>query len=146
MKTALLSYWQFLKYPRLLRISSSKKDLKNDFLTLLVLNFLFASLIMAIYYALLSLKLIIEYNEPDMFQWGFLMALLLGAIVAPINEECIFRWQLRKLKVSIYFVMLSLMFSMLWFTKDDYILFFGGLILLAFANVNQAEYDCGEIK
>jgi hypothetical protein len=58
---------------------------------------------------------------------------LLGAVAAPVIEECIFRWQLRKIKLSIYFVMVSLMFSMLWFTENDKVLFFGALSLLVFA-------------
>jgi hypothetical protein len=133
MKTALLSFWQFLKYPRLLRISSTKKDLKNDLLALLLLNFLFYGLIIGIWYVLVSLKLIREYESIDLFDMGFLVTLLLGAVAAPVIEECIFRWQLRKIKLSIYFVMVSLMFSMLWFTENDKVLFFGALSLLVFA-------------
>ena len=138
MKATLLAYWQFLKYPHLLRISSSKKDLKNDFIALLILDFLFATLVMGIFYTLLSLKLIREYEEADMFEWGLPVALLLGGVLAPVIEECIFRWQLGKPGLSIYFVMLSLIFSMFWFTENDYVLFCGAVILLVVALVFHA--------
>lgn len=127
MLESLSAYWQYLKHPRLLVLSNNKKTLWRDLFWLLVLDIAFATLITIAYYSLLHFNLIRKYEEADIFKYGFLLALFFGAICAPVLEELIFRWQLRKPKWSILFVLISIEILVWTFTKNDYVLFFIGL-------------------
>lgn len=80
---------------------------------------------LASYYGLLELKLIKKYPEIDLFEYGFIWGLILGAVIAPVVEECLFRWQLRKAKVSIWFALISALLLVNYATQDDYAKFFG---------------------
>ena len=120
----LSTYGQYLKYPRLLRMSKNKATLRKDFLWLLVLNLMFALTIGLTYFVLLKFKLITKYEEFDLFKFGFPAALFLVVVLAPVCEEFLFRWQLTKPKLSIWFVAISAALLASSFTKDDYIRFF----------------------
>lgn len=120
----LSAYWRFLKKPQLLKLAGDKTILWKDISWLLILDFAFAGLVISIYELLLKFNLIIKYEEFNIFKYGFAIAMLLGAIVAPILEECIFRWQLRKPKVSVWFVMVSLAILISSFTSNEYAKFF----------------------
>ena len=137
MLESLSAYLQYLKSPRLLVLSKDKKMLWKDLLWLLVLDIAFATLIGVIYYTLLHFKLIREYEEFDIFKYGFLLAMFFGVVFAPISEELLFRWQLRKPKWSILFVLISLEVVAWTFTKNDYALFFTaiGLLLIGLTTV-----------
>jgi hypothetical protein len=102
----------------------------RDLLWLLVLDIAFATLIGIIYYSLLHFKLIREYEEFDLFKYGFPLAMFFGVVFAPFSEELLFRWQLRKPKWSILFVLISIEIIAWTVVKNDYILFFIGLGLL----------------
>lgn len=118
------AYWQFLKKPQLLKLTNDKTMLWKDISWLLVLNFAFALIVILIYELLLNFNLIVKYEEFNIFQYGFAIAMVFGAIVAPILEECVFRWQLRKPKVSVWFVMVSLAIIISSFTSNEYAKFF----------------------
>jgi hypothetical protein len=102
----------------------------RDLLWLLVLDIAFTTLIGIIYYSLLHFKLIREYEEFDLFKYGFPLAMFFGVVFAPLSEELLFRWQLRKPKWSILFVLISIEIIAWTVVKNDYILFFIGLGLL----------------
>ncbi|WP_161805897.1 type II CAAX prenyl endopeptidase Rce1 family protein [Pedobacter sp. Hv1] len=109
MKQSLLEFWHFLQSPKLLKINKDKKMLKRDFLTLFLLNVLFAIVLMLVYELFLKLKLIKEYDSWDVFkELGIFWGLLTGVLFAPLLEEYLFRWHLRKRSVSIYFWFLSI--------------------------------------
>jgi hypothetical protein len=109
MKYALLEFWHFLRSPQLLKISKDKKLLRRDFLTLFLLDVLFAIVLMLVYELFLKLKLVKEYESFDIFkEFGLFWGLMLGCILAPIIEEFLFRWPLRKRYASIYFWFLSI--------------------------------------
>lgn len=130
MLESLSAYWQYLKYPRLLVLSKDKKMLWKDLLWLLVLDIAFTTFIGIIYYSLLHFKLIREYEEVDIFKYGFPLAMFLGVVFAPLSEELVFRWQLRKPKWSFLFVLISIEIIAWTVVKNDYALFFIGLGLL----------------
>lgn len=109
MKQSLLEFWHFLRSPQLLRISKDKKMLKRDFLTLFLLDVLFAIVLILVYELFLKLKLIKAYESWDILkELGLFWGLAIGCILAPIIEEFLFRWQLRKRYASIYFWFLSI--------------------------------------
>jgi hypothetical protein len=118
------AYWQFLKKPRLLKLVNDRRMLWKDISWLLILNFAFAGMVSLVYWILLKYDLIIKYEEFDIFKYGFAIAMILGGIVAPILEEFVFRWQLRKPKVSVWFVMISMAFLTSSFTGNEYAKFF----------------------
>lgn len=106
----LSAFWDFLKKPKLLKFSKDKKSLWRDLLWLLLLDLIFAGIIMGIYYILLHFKVIKEYvQEIDILKkYGLTVTLLLVCIFAPVLEEFLFRWHLRKKYLSIYFVCFTL--------------------------------------
>lgn len=109
MKQSLLEFWHFLQSPKLLKINKDKKMLKRDFLTLFLLDVAFAVILMLVYTLFLKLKLIKEYESFDILkEFGPFWGLMLGCIFAPLIEEFLFRWHLRKRYVSIYFWFLSI--------------------------------------
>ena len=133
----LSDYRRFLKKPQLLRLSNNRKTLLNDVFWLILLDFVFIGLLMLIYTSLKKSKVIVNYEEYDIFEHGFAWAMVLGIILAPLFEELIFRWQLRKPKLSVWFVVISAGSLVCSSTSDDYlrffaIIFFIGLGLSAF--------------
>lgn len=119
----LSTYWQYLKYPRLPQQLADKKAVWKELLWLLILDLAFALVITIIYYTLLKFQLIVKYEDSDLFKYGFPVAMLLGVVVAPLAEELVFRWQLRKPKVSIWFVGISAALITGSFLKNDNVLF-----------------------
>lgn len=115
------AYWQFLKKPQLLKLATDKTKVWKDMFWLLVLHFAFAILINLIHYLLLKFKLIVSYESFDLFQFGFILAMVLGAVAVPLAEEVLFRWQLRKPKVSLWFILLSLGCLISSFTGNKYV-------------------------
>jgi hypothetical protein len=95
MLQTLSAFWQFLKKPHLLKLVNDRGMLRKGLFWLLILDFAFAGMVGLVYWLLLKFKLIIKYEEFDFFQYGFGVAMILGAIVAPVLEEFVFRWQLR---------------------------------------------------
>lgn len=84
------AFWQFLKKPHLLKLDNDRRMLWKDLSWLLILDFVFAGMVGLVYWLLLKFKLIIKYEEFDFFQYGFAIAMVLGAIVAPVLEEFVF--------------------------------------------------------
>jgi len=123
------AYWQFLKRPRLLKLTNNRTMLWKDISWLLILNFAFTGVVGLIYGILLRYSLINKYEEFDIFKYGFIIALIFGTIAAPVLEESVFRWQLRKPKVSIWFVLISLSFLLNSFTSNEYAKFFIFILL-----------------
>ena len=109
MKQSLLGFWHFLQSPKLIKINKDKKTLKRDFLTLFLFNLLFACFLMLVYEFFLQLKLIKTYESFDILkEFGPFWGLMLGCLFAPLIEELLFRWHLRKRYASIYFWFLSI--------------------------------------
>jgi len=106
----LSAFWDFLKKPKLLKLSKDKKSLWRDLLWLLLLDILFATLILSTYCILVYFKMIKEYVQvfDIMKKFGLAITILLVCIFAPIIEEFLFRWHLRKKYLSIYFVCFTL--------------------------------------
>ncbi|SMC60662.1 CPBP family glutamic-type intramembrane protease [Pedobacter nyackensis] len=130
MTETLSAYWQYLKRPHLIKLVTDRTMLWKDILGLSILNFVFAGMVCLVYWLLLKFNLIIKYEEYDLFQWGLLIAMVLGVIVAPILEEFVFRWHLRKPKLSVWFVLISLALLISSFTSNEYIKFFIFISLL----------------
>lgn len=120
----LSAYWRFLKKPELLKLTNDKTMLWKDISWLFILDFAFSGVVILIYEILLNFNLVIKYEEYDIFKYGFAIAMIFGAIVAPILEECVFRWQLRKPKVSFWFVIVSMAILISSFTSNEYAKFF----------------------
>ena len=107
---ALSAYWHFLKRPELLKLSKDNKSIWRDLLCVLILDLLFAGIVMGIYYTLVHFKIIDEYVEKfDILKkYGLTIALFIGCIFAPLLEESLFRWHLRGKYLPIYFVCFTL--------------------------------------
>jgi hypothetical protein len=126
----LFNYWQFLKQPKLLRFSKDKFQLRKDFITLLILDVVLGFVIVATLSILLHYKLIKAYPLIDLKEkYGLLLTGFLMCIAAPLIEEGIFRYQLRKRTLSIYFLAIALGAILSSNTANEYIKF---VILLAF--------------
>jgi len=84
----LSAFWDFLKKPKVLKLSKDNKSLWRD-LWLLLLDLIFAGIIMGIYYILVYFKVIKEYvQEIDILKkYGLTVTLLLICIFAPVLEE-----------------------------------------------------------
>ena len=109
MKLALLDYFNFLKRPRLLKLSSNKQLLWRDFHSLIIFCLSFSALITGVCHILSSLRLLKSYENIDFFkEFGVGYTFLLALGLAPILLELLFRWHLRKHYGSIYFMLLSL--------------------------------------
>ncbi|MBB6238901.1 membrane protease YdiL (CAAX protease family) [Pedobacter sp. AK013] len=119
----LSTFWQFLKKPKLLKRSKDNKSLWRDVLWLLLLDLLFAGLVMGIYYILVHFKVIDEYVEKiDILKkFGLPAALLIGCILAPLLEESLFRWHLTKKYIPIYFVCFTLGLMSNYFINSSYL-------------------------
>jgi membrane protease YdiL (CAAX protease family) len=117
------TFWQFLKKPKLLKLSKDNKSLWRDMLWLLILDLLFASLVMATYYILAHFKIIKEYVEKiDLLKkYGFITSLFIACIIAPTIEEFLFRWQLRKKYLPIYFVCFTFALISAYFINSKYL-------------------------
>ncbi|MEJ7560829.1 MAG: CPBP family glutamic-type intramembrane protease [Pedobacter sp.] len=122
MYQSLSNYWQFLKRPRLLRFSKNKLELRKDFITLLILDFVIAFAVMGTISTLLHYKLIKEYPIIDLTkQYGLLVTGILLCVVAPLLEESVFRYQLRKRRLSIYFIAISLAWIVISNVNNSYL-------------------------
>jgi membrane protease YdiL (CAAX protease family) len=122
MYQSLSAYWQFLKKPRLLKFSKNKLQLWKDFITLLILDYVIAFLVMGTLSILLHYKLIKEYPLIDLTdKFGLLGAGILICVAAPLLEESIFRYQLRKRTLSIYFIAISLACIAISNIANDYL-------------------------
>lgn len=119
----LSSFWQFLKKPKLLKLSKDNKSLWRDLLWLIILDLLFAGIIMGIYYTLLHFEIIDEYVEKfDILKkYGLAVSLFIGCILAPLIEESLFRWQLRGKNLPIYFVCFTLAIITDYFTNSTFL-------------------------
>lgn len=134
MKETLVNYFSFLRYPRLLKLSKDKNTLQKDFFWLFLLNLLFTGIILSIYMVLLNFKLIREYEDFDPFKmygpfWGMMMIV----IAAPLLEESLFRFQLRRYTLSIWFVVISLALVFFSFIDDEPVRFFVGIVFFIIA-------------
>lgn len=123
MKETLSAFWQFLKQPRLLRFSKDGKSASKDLVWLLLLDLLFAGILVSIYLLLEKYHLIRTYETFDLFKYGFVGAMILCCVLAPLIEESMFRYQLRKWKLAICFIMISLAAIMAYFFKNENIKF-----------------------
>jgi membrane protease YdiL (CAAX protease family) len=122
MYQSLSSYWQFLKQPKLLRFSKNRPELWRDFITLLILDYVIAFAVMGTISTLLHYKLIKEYPIIDLTkQYGLLVTGILLCVVAPLLEESIFRYQLRKRRLGIYFIAVSLAWIAISSVNDSYV-------------------------
>jgi membrane protease YdiL (CAAX protease family) len=122
MYQSLSSYWQFLKRPKLLKFSKNKLQLRKDFITLLILDYVLAFLVMGTLGALRHYNLIKDYPSIDLTeQFGLLGAGLLICVAAPLLEESIFRYQLRKRTLSIYFIAISVALIAISNIANDYL-------------------------
>jgi len=109
MKKSLLLFYQFLKKPSFLKKQRDKKVLVKDFAALFFLSLFFSTLLVAVFYLLLHFNLIKEHEGIDLLkQYGVLGTLAIACLFAPLLEELFFRWHLRDLHGSIYFVFLSM--------------------------------------
>lgn len=131
---ALSSYWQFLKDPKPIKFSKDRRQLRLDFATLLLLNLVIGFLVMSSVSILIHFKMVKEYPQTDFIkEYGFLGTALLLCVVAPLLEETVFRYQLRKRSLSIYFSFLSIGLIIAGYTSNDYVKFFilGGVTVAA---------------
>lgn len=129
MKETLSQFWIFLKKPTLLKLSRDKNSLKKDFLWLLVIDIIFAIFIALIFMFLIEFKLIKEYKTQDLLkEYGVLTSFIFACICAPLLEEFIFRWHLRKRYATIYFVFLSVAGIIIYFIDASWINFLVFLI------------------
>ena len=120
----LSAFWQFLKKPKPLKLSKDNKSLWRDMLWLLILDLLFAGLIMITYCILVHFKVIKEYiEEIDLLKkYGLIATLFIACIFAPIVEEFLFRWHLTKKYIPIYFVCFTLGLIANYFIKSSYLI------------------------
>ncbi|PYF74399.1 CPBP family glutamic-type intramembrane protease [Pedobacter nutrimenti] len=101
------AFWQFLKRPDLLHLQKPKNTILKDFLYLSLASFIFGALVTSIKSVLVKYKLIEDYEfHFDLFEKGVFFALILAGIIAPLLEEYLFRYQLRKWKLAVYFMIL----------------------------------------
>lgn len=110
MKNTFTEFWTFLKKPSILKLNKDKVALKRDFLWLLLLDIVVATCIAVTYHFLAKYKLINEYQQKtDLIkEIGYYGTLIVVCILAPLIEEFLFRWHLRKRYASIYFVLLAI--------------------------------------
>nr|WP_315417734.1 CPBP family glutamic-type intramembrane protease [uncultured Pedobacter sp.] len=119
----LSAFWDFLKKPKLLKLSKDNKSLWRDLLWLLLLDLIFAGIVMGIYYILVHFKVIKEYvQEIDILEkYGLTVTFLLVCIFVPVLEEFLFRWHLRKKYLSIYFACFTLGLISNYFIKSIFL-------------------------
>lgn len=109
MKQTYIEFWRFLKSPSFLLLKSDKKNVWRDFKWLFLLDILFAAILMGIYEAFLHFNWIKEYKGMDLLkEYGIFWGIVIACIAAPIMEEFLFRWHLRKRYASIYFFALGI--------------------------------------
>jgi len=119
----LSTFWQFLRKPKLLKLSKDNKSLWRDLLWLIMLDLVFAGIIMGIYCSLVHFRIINEYEEKfDILKkYGLTVALLIACIVAPLLEESLFRWPLRGGYLPIYFMCFTLALVTDYFINSTYL-------------------------
>jgi len=142
MDKSLSAYWQFLKRPKLLRFSKDKLQLRKDFITLLILDYAIAFSVLTTLSILVHYKLVKEYPFIDLKKeygiWGTGILLCVGA---PLIEEAIFRYQLRKRALSIYFIASALACITISNLTNDYFKFFVFLAFLILAIVGNSWFE-----
>jgi membrane protease YdiL (CAAX protease family) len=144
----LSTFWQFLKKPKLLKLSKDNKSLWRDLLWLLILDLLFAGLVMGTYYILAHFRIIKEYvEEIDLLKkYGFIASLFIACIFAPIVEEFLFRWHLRKKYLPIYFVCFTFALVSSYFINSSYLTWSISIFFLLLALVVQAYFKRMDIR
>lgn len=136
MRESFAAFWAFLKHPVVAKQSTNQVKLRIDFLWLLLLGFLVDALVGMLIYTLEELKLIKHYDDFDYFkEFGKVGAILLVCIVAPILEEYIFRWHLRKKYASIYLVAVGLIIIIGKFFNNTIVICFAFAICFLAATV-----------
>lgn len=135
----LSEFWQFLKKPKPFKLSKDNKSLWRDMLWLLILDLLFAGLVMGSYYILVHFKIINEYvEEIDLLKkYGLIATLFIVCIFGPIVEELLFRWHLTKRYAPIYFVCFTLSLIANYFIKSSYLTWLIYIIFFLIALVVQ---------
>jgi len=134
MYESLSAYWKFLKRPRLLRFSKDKAQLKKDFFYLLILDYIIAFLVLSALSVLLHYKLVKAYPFMDLEkEFGIWLTGVLMCMGAPLFEEGIFRYQLRKRMLSIYFIAFALACIVISNLTNDYLKFFTFIAFLGLA-------------
>ena len=109
MLKTLSTFWSFLKRPQLLKFNKDKNELKRDFLWLLLLDISIAIVIASLLWLLTEFKLIKEYDSLDMIkEFGVVGSILFVCVLAPFLEEYVFRWFLKKIYATIYFLFFTI--------------------------------------
>lgn len=139
MYESLSAYWQFLKRPRLLRFSKDKTQLRQDFISLLILDYAIAFLVLSTLSILLHYKLIRQYPMMDLTkEFGLWVTGVLLCIAAPLLEESIFRYQLRIRALSVYFIAFAFACIAISNLTNDYLKFFIFIAFLVLAIVTNS--------
>ncbi|WP_421945399.1 type II CAAX prenyl endopeptidase Rce1 family protein [Pedobacter sp.] len=120
----LSTYWDFLKSPKLLKQITNRKTLWSEFLWLLMVSLLFAGLILSFYIVLAHFKVIKEYEEKLDFlkKYGVTVAFIIACVFAPIFEEYLFRWHLRKRYATVYFLCFSFAIITIYLIDSSYLI------------------------
>ncbi|WP_293311022.1 CPBP family intramembrane glutamic endopeptidase [Pedobacter sp. UBA5917] len=144
----LSTFWQFLRKPKLLKLSKDNKSLWRDMLWLLLLDLFFAGLVITTYYILVHFKIIKEYvQEIDILKkYGLTVTLLLVCIIAPVLEEFLFRWHLRKKYLPIYFVCFTLGLISNYFIKSSFLTWPVYLFFIFIALILQVYFKTMDIR
>jgi len=78
------------------------------FLSVLILNLVFLAFISLLYSLLLKFNWIKEYEDVDLIKtYGLQTTLFIACVFAPVVEEMIFRFHLRRRNLNIYFIFSS---------------------------------------
>ena len=129
-------FFQFLRSPSFKVPKTDNKTKWGDFMWLFLLDILFSIPFVALYYVLVELKLIKEYEGFDIFkEYGIYWGFIIGCFFAPLLEEYLFRWQLTKRYASIYFVMLSIATMIIFGIESELISWVIFLTALAIARI-----------
>ncbi|WP_410479242.1 type II CAAX prenyl endopeptidase Rce1 family protein [Pedobacter nototheniae] len=119
MHQTLINFWKFLKKPQIVNISKDRKSLRRELGFLLLVNLFFSGIVFSTYLILTHFKLIHTYEELyPLEKIGPIETLMLGCIAAPIIEETVFRFPLRKKYLSIYFVLISISVIINYFVQN----------------------------
>jgi membrane protease YdiL (CAAX protease family) len=137
MKKTLTEFCAFLKRPSVLKLNKENATLKRDFLWLLLLDIAVTIFIAVTYHFLVEFKLIKEYHpKSDLIkEYGIYWALIFACVIAPLLEESIFRWHLRKRYATIYFVLMSISFTIISKLTSTWLSFLVFFVCLAIAIV-----------
>lgn len=124
MKKSLQLFYSFLKNPQPFKFSHSSKELVKDFFSILLLNFCFAILLLTVLSFFKHFNLVNMYEGPDFLnEFGIIGTFIFVCIFAPISEELLFRWQLKDINGTIYFVSLSIAIIIVSYLSNSWIKF-----------------------